>query len=232
MLHITVDDYHNGQNACLKCCCEPLALKPGTTTKVLVNYAPWGVPIGQLHCDPQFQLDLMDTCPAPLGANLPPQATAEVKFSTPMNAQLESTLANSISDPEGLTVTFKVLPLYGPKHGKLTLQTNGAFTYMPQWNYFGEERFYVTASDGIHSATFEVMIAIGIDTALMAHAPHIIIGTPTVDKRFCTVSFPVTMMPNADPCEVWRLTVLQAAIDCGCTCYTRTDCFDVKVAAC
>jgi hypothetical protein len=232
MMHITIEDQQVASGGCMKCCCEPLALKPGTITKVVVNYAPWGVPIGELHCAPQFQIEPMETCPAPVGNNLPPQATAEVKFSTAKNALLESTLTNAITDPEAAALTFKLLPLYGPQHGKLTLKTDGNFTYMPQWNYFGEERFYISASDGVHSTVFEVMIAIGIDAALMIAAPHLSVGVPTVNKPYFTVSFPVALSPAADPCEVWRLTVLQAAIDCGCQCYTRTDCFDVKVASC
>ena len=32
-------------NGCVKCCCERIALKPGTTTKVSLGYAPWAVPI-------------------------------------------------------------------------------------------------------------------------------------------------------------------------------------------
>ena len=63
-------------------------------------------------------------------------------------------------------------------------------------------------------------------------APHISIGPAVVDQRWFTVYFPVTVSPAASTCEIWRLTVLQAALDCDCTCYTRTDCFDIGIAKC
>lgn len=232
MLHFTVEDLSPADASCQKCCCDKLTLKPGTTTKVSVGYAPWAVPIGRLHCAPQFQIEAMETCPVPVGSNMPPHATAEVKFSTNINSLLENDLTVMISDPEALPLTFKPLTLYGPKHGKLTLQPTGAFSYMPGPGYKGEERFYVSASDGVNATIFEVMIAVGIDPASMIAAPHISIGPASVDSRFYVVSFPVTLSPAAQECEMWRLTVLQTAIDCDCICFTRTDCFDIGVGGC
>lgn len=232
MMHFTVESYTPAEASCHKCCCEVITLQPGTTTKVSVGYAPWAIPIGQLHCTPQFAIELLDTCPVPIGDNLPPAASSEVKFSTAMNSLLESDLKLMIADPEAKPLTFKLLPLYGPKHGKLNLLSDGTFSYMPVTSYTGEERFYVSASDGAYIKNFEVMIAIGIDAAIMAPMPHISIGPATINQRFFTVSFPVTMSPAADECEIWRLTVMQAALDCDCTCYTRTDCFDIKMAKC
>ena len=219
----------------MKCCCEPLFLQPGTISKVLVNYAPWGVQIGTLHCMPQFAIEQMETCPVLAGSNMPPQIIAQdgmARFDVGTNGHLDGDLNTKVADPEGVALTFKVLPLYGPKYGKLVLDPSGVFDYDPRQSFLGEERFYCTASDGVNKFTFEVMIAVGIDAGTMAPTPHLVVGTPTVDTKHYTVSFPVGLTPNADPCEVWRLTVLQAAIDCGCQCYTRTDCFDVKVAKC
>jgi hypothetical protein len=232
MYHFTVENIEAANAGCFTCCCQKMALKPGTTTKVSVGYAPWAVPIGELHCTPQFMIEEMETCPVPVGDNMPPAAVADVKFSTPANAQLDSDLKLMIQDPEAVALTFKVLPLYGPKHGKLTLQPNGLFSYVPMNNFSGEERFYVSASDGANTAIFEVMIAVGIDPANMAATPHISIGPAVVDQRYFIVSFPITVSPAAQLCEVWRLTVLQAALDCDCICYTRTDCFDIGIAKC
>jgi hypothetical protein len=232
MMHFTVEDYSAVDAMCVKCCCQKLSLKPGTVTKVSVGYAPWAVPIGQLHCAPQFQIEQMDTCPVPVGSNMPPQAVAAAKFSTAVNALLESTLTNSIKDPELVALTFKLLTLYGPKYGKLDLKADGTFSYMPTSNFKGEERFYVSASDGPNTAIFEVMIGVGIDGAAMIETPHISVGPATVDSRYFNVSFPVSVSPAANECEVWRLTVLQTAMDCACNCYSRTDCFDVGITKC
>jgi len=232
MMHFTVEDYNAVNANCVKCCCEKLSLKPGTTNKVSVGYAPWAVPIGQLHCAPQFQLELMDTCPVPVGSNAPPQVVAEPKFTTAVNALLQNTLTNMITDPEAVPLTFKALPLYGAKHGKLDLLADGAFSYMPAGNYKGEDRFYASASDGSNTIIFEVMIAVGIDSANVVATPHISVGAPVVDHRYFTVYFPVSVSPAANECEIWRLTVLQAALDCDCTCYTRSDCWDIGIAKC
>ncbi|MEY9235396.1 hypothetical protein ABIF78_007719 [Bradyrhizobium japonicum] len=232
MLHFTVDDQQAARSGCQTCCCEKLSLKPGTTSKVSVGYAPWAVPIGELHCAPQFLIEQMETCPAPVGGNMPPAATSEVKFSTAVNALLDNDLKNMIKDPELVALTFKLLTLYGPKHGKLDLKADGTFSYMPVTNFSGEERFYVSASDGVNTAIFEVMIAVGVDPASMIATPHISVGPAVVDQRYFTVYFPVTVAPDAQLCEVWRLTVLQAALDCDCQCYTRSDCFDIGIAKC
>jgi hypothetical protein len=103
---------------------------------------------------------------------------------------------------------------------------------MPMSNYKGEDRFYASASDGSHATIFEVMIAVGIDGANVVATPHISIGPASVDNRYFNVSFPVTLSPAAQECEMWRLTVLQTALDCECICFSRTDCFDIGVAKC
>jgi hypothetical protein len=232
MLHFTIQDQLSMNSGCHTCCCEKISLKPGTTSKVSLGYAPWAVPIGELHCTPQFQIEQMETCPVPVGDNMPPQAVSDVKFSTAKNALLENDLRNMIKDPELVALTFKTLPLYGPKHGKFVLDAVGTFAYMPSTNYVGEERFYVSASDGVNTAIFEVMIAVGIPVDTMIGTPSISVGPATVDQRYFTISFPVTVSPSAQLCEIWRLTVLQAAIDCSCDCYTRSDCFDIGIAKC
>ncbi|MFM7830899.1 MAG: Ig-like domain-containing protein, partial [Planctomycetaceae bacterium] len=55
-------------------------------------------------------------------------------------------LANDV-DPDGdvLTVTM----LTGPLHGSLSLNADGTFLYMPALNFFGEDSFSYSVSDGI-----------------------------------------------------------------------------------
>lgn len=233
MMHFTVEDATAIDASCQKCCCEKLALKPGTINKVSVGYAPWVMPIGKLHCAPQFQIEPLATCPMPVTGM--PQITAQdgmARFDVGTNGHLDGDLRTKVTDPDGTVLTFKLLSLYGPKFGKLVLDPSGVFDYDPCWNFKGEERFYCTASDGKNVFTFEVMIAVGIDAGLMQPEPHVSIGPASVDNRYYLVSFPVVVTPAASECEVWRLTVLQTAIDCACTCFARTDCFDIAVVAC
>jgi len=237
MLHFTVDDQNAADAACQKCCCEKLNLKPGTTSKVQIGYAPWAVPIGRLHCAPSFQIEPMETCAVPVASNnLPPAISSNdgmARFDTGKNVALNADLRTKVTDIDGDPITFKILPLYAPKHGKIVLDPAGPFTYTPAQLWTGEERFYASASDGKHEPfIFEVMIAVEIDAGTMVPTPHISIGPAVVDQRLYTVYFPVTMSPAAQPCEMWRLSVLQMALDCNCICFSRTDCFDIGVAQC
>lgn len=238
MMHFTVDAFQpTGMpvDNCQKCCCEQLSLRPGTIERIVVGYAPWTLPIGRLHCDPSFTIEQMDTCPQALSGNLPPSAVAEpIVFETPVNTTLDEDLAVQITDPEAAAVTFKPLMLYGAKHGKLVLQSDGAFTYMPATSYKGPDNFFISASDGVNTRVFEILIAIGVAVDTLVATPNVSVDPNgvQVDERYHTVSFPIKVSPAARECEVWRLTALQGALDCACVCYMRTDCFDIRIAKC
>lgn len=55
-------------------------------------------------------------------------------------------LANDV-DVDGDTLTAAVVT--GPAHGTLTLNANGSFTYTPVANYFGQDTFTYSVSDGV-----------------------------------------------------------------------------------
>jgi hypothetical protein len=214
-----------------------MAFKPGTINKVTGNYVTWAMPIGWLHCPPSFSIEPMSTCITPLPSNnLPPAISAAdgmARFDTGTNVKLIADMKTKVTDVDGDPVAFKILPLYAPKHGKIILQDNGLFEYTPAQNWFGEERFYCSASDGKNAPfIFEVMIAVGIDAGTMVPQPTISVGPATVNRNNYSISFAVTLSPAAQLCEIWRLTILQGALDCDCQCYTRTDCFDIGVAQC
>jgi hypothetical protein len=246
MMQFTVDAF-NPTDSCQKCCCENLSLKPGTISRVTVGYAPWAMPIGRLHCDPSFALEQMETCLAPTQGNMPPTVNGDVIFSTPVNTQLvDADLTTKVSDLENDPLTFSVLPLYGPKHGFLSLPTGAVhavgkvttddkFNYTPNSNFKGVDRFFASVSDGHNNpVNFEIMIAVGVDVSAAVATPSVSIDRNGVyvDDRYFTVSFPVKVSPAAQTCEVWRLTVLQGALDCECICYARTDCFDIRIVKC
>lgn len=236
MLHFTVDASLVSAGAgCTTCCCEQVSLKPGTTEKMSVGYAPWAVPIGRLNCAPQFQIEPMETCPVPTTGDLPPQIVADVVFYAGINSHLDGDLTSMVKDPEGMALTFKLLPMYGPAHGKLVFDASGMFDYDPFPNYKGADRFYASASDGVNAPlVFEVRIGVEIDPYTIPPTPSVSVDPNGVriDERYYTVSFPVKVSPAAKTCEVWRLTVLQGALDCECVCYTRTDCYDIRIVKC
>lgn len=232
MYQFTADSMQG--DPCAVCCCEPLALKPGSTSKVFINYAPWSVPIGRLHCSPMFELEQKETCATNTGA---PVKTGglPVAFDTPINTTLEGDLKTKIEDPD-TPITFKHLVLYGPSYGSLLLEPDGLFDYDPLPGYEGPDRFFVTATDNLgKAATFEVLIGVGSTSSTsMKETPHVTVdpASAVVNNQYHTASFAVKVSPAADLCEVWRLTVAQNAIDCECICYNRTDCYDIRMVKC
>lgn len=236
MLQFTVDDAQTVPiDNCVKCCCKSMSLKPGTSEKVEVDYASWSLWIGRLHCEPQFQLEQMETCPASAGANLPPRPAAKVAFDSPTGDQIQGDLKTQVTDPEGDPLTFKWVFMYGPNHGKLKLFENGTFEYTPDQGYTGSDRFYASVSDGVNSPViFEVIIGVKIPSADIAGTPHVMVdrGGIQINHSLHKVYFPIRVSPAAQLCETWRLTVLQKAQDCECICYDHSDCFDIRIVKC
>jgi Big-like domain-containing protein len=231
MYHFNVDDAV--RDSCQVCCCEQATLKPGTTSRLTINYAPWAVPIGRLHCDPEFALEQMAACGLSPGAPVKLNGV-NVMFNTAMNTVLDEDLKTRIVDPEAKSMTFKVLPFHTPSHGVVAVKSDGTFKYTPQGGYNGPDRFYVSATDEDNkTSTFEVLIGVGTqDAGDMVETPHVVVDSWNVNYQHYIVTVAVRVAPNADQCEVWRLTARQTAIDCNCTCYDRTDCFDIKMSTC
>lgn len=62
-------------------------------------------------------------------------------------------------DPNGDALTVQLVT--GPQHGTLTLSTDGSFTYTPNANYIGADRFTYQATDGVEPsniATVELVV--------------------------------------------------------------------------
>jgi VCBS repeat-containing protein len=72
--------------------------------------------------------------------------------------QANGVLAND-TDADGDLLTARLVD--GPAHGQLTLNADGSFTYSPEQDYYGEDRFTYVANDGaVDSGTATVTIAI------------------------------------------------------------------------
>jgi VCBS repeat-containing protein len=231
MLLFNVDDAI--RDSCQVCCCEQVNLKPGTTSRIVINYAPWAVPIGRLHCEPEFDLSQMAACGLSPGAPVK-TGGANVAFDTPMDTPLQGDFKTKISDPDGGDLTFKAVPFHGPKYGTVAIKPDGTFTYNPPGGQNGSDRFYVSATDETDkTSVFEVLIGIGTtSSATMTETPHVIVDSWSVNYQYYTVNVAVKVAPNADICEVWRLTAHMQAIDCEAICYDRTDCYDIRMSKC
>lgn len=238
MLQLDIGSSLVDPSGCVTCCCEVVSIKPGETLPLYLNYAPWAVPFAKrgLHCVPSVEIEEKRTCDVANSSNMPPEIYAMdgmARFDTGTNVILNANLGDKVSDPDGDPIVYKLLPHYRPQHGKLQLDPNGPFTYNPSVDFKGEERFYVTASDGINAPfIFEVLIAVGIDAGLMKPKLALEIGTPIVNAHLYIVTVPLIASPAAQTCQVFRLTIRQGALDCECNCYYHTDCVDVRIVKC
>lgn len=228
MLHFSVQDIQQDRN-CQVCCCQQATMKPGTINRLSVDYAPWALPIGQLHCDPQFSLEQRETCDSLSGSG-PQGIYAQYNVIDPA-----TDVAGDLKDDvTGTDLVFKLLSLYGPKHGTLDLSPDGEFTYTPFSNYIGKDSAFVQVSDGINPPIiFELIFGVNTST-VYSPTPHVSIdyNSVQVNSKYYTASFGVKISPAAATCEVWRLTILQSVLDCDCICYNRSDCFDIRIAKC
>jgi VCBS repeat-containing protein len=68
-------------------------------------------------------------------------------------------LGNDV-DPEGLTLTAELVT--GPSHGELTLNADGSFSYTPEANYVGPDRFTYVANNGVE-AGLETAVSILVE---------------------------------------------------------------------
>jgi hypothetical protein len=82
-----------------------------------------------------------------------------VAFSVDEDGTLSEAI--SASDPDGDLVSFSVLS--NVSHGSLALSTSGAFTYTPDPNYNGTDRFTVVAKDPSDRYTSVVLAVITVD---------------------------------------------------------------------
>jgi VCBS repeat-containing protein len=67
-------------------------------------------------------------------------------------------LAND-TDPNGCALTATLL--HGPKHGTLTINANGSFTYTPKEGFRGTDSFTYQANDG-HGGTASATVTLKI----------------------------------------------------------------------
>lgn len=239
MLYTTVDARDGLYTAeCNKCCCEPINVRPGETNLMVLNYAPWVIPIGGrkhgMGCTPQINVAQMQACPVAAGDNLPPMANGSLTYD--VESGVGFTDALNVVDPEGLPLEISILPFYGPFHGKLTLDEEFStnFGYISETDFKGVDRFFFAASDGINKPViFEALLRVGVTTPALS-TPIIFVDPKriVVDQQMYTLSFPIEVSPAAQTCEAYRLTVRQNAYDCNYNCFWHISCYDLAIKQC
>lgn len=109
-----------------------------------------------------------------IGVNAPPVATAH-SYQVQENNMLSVSAAGGVlandSDPDGDLLSVAIAA--PPAHGALTLNTDGSFSYAPFANYFGQDSFTYTASDGNGGAsTGRVTIDVNPQVAAAVFSVH------------------------------------------------------------
>lgn len=83
------------------------------------------------------------------------------EYATPANRPLVVAAPGILgNDDNPSTAVLSAVLVRGPDHGNLTLQANGAFTYTPNVNYVGPDRFTYRASNGQNSNVARVTLAV------------------------------------------------------------------------
>jgi hypothetical protein len=89
-------------------------------------------------------------------ASQPPIAKSDFFVGAPRTPIQGNVLSND-KDPGGFTLTAQLVK--GPKHGTLTLNTDGSFTYTPKAGYRGLDTFTYQASNG-HGGTDQALVVL------------------------------------------------------------------------
>lgn len=80
---------------------------------------------------------------------------------TPLSVPAASGVLRNDSDPDGDTLSARIYT--NPRHGKLTLYSNGAYTYAPYANYSGTDYFYYRACDTSGVCTGPIPASVGVN---------------------------------------------------------------------
>lgn len=243
-LNFTVDARDGGLSAsavsCASCCCESITLRPGETNLMVINYAPWSLPIGVLVPTMQFDIEVnTDACPT----NYPTNTDYSFQGAAAANIAIDlSTNAANGTAP----YTYKIVSLTGPDFGTIDYganATNGpVFTYVPNSGFTGFDYFDYEMTDA-NGQTFRgtVEIDAGIvgtghnqvqDVKRLINTPYIDASVIQINQDLHTVSFPIHMPTSVTECEQFRLTIKQPAQDCNRTVFHHFACFDIVSKDC
>lgn len=245
MKYFTVDPRDGGfgiSAGCAQCCCQQMHMRPGETDKMVINYAPWSVPIGgpgliEGGTEINISRDAGGCATGPIDGFAPPALGATNDFEALPGAVTEiDVTANGIT-PAGNTFTYRVLPLSGPLHGAISNPNAGPeFSYKSVAGYNGLDTFYVEVTDAQGRKLIQlVVVSVGNPgptvPASMPSGLYVDQTKIQVDKRQHQISFPISLMPDARSCEKFKLEIRQTTRDCD-NVYSHYSCFDVFVGKC
>lgn len=225
---------------CDSCCCDNLSMMVGETNLLMIDYAPWSIPIGSpgIVDGMEFNIEVNDSaCPTgESDGHLPPTATNRM-LATATNTVLNIDLSVNVA-PVGNTFTYSIVPFSGPTKGALTQTASGTYTYTPNGGVTGKDYFSYEAKDAQgRTVTRHVEIDIGANieprnNARLALTPFVDPTQVVTNQGSQTVRFAIYMPFNCRPCERYKMTVKQPAQDCNCQTFHHFKCLDITCKPC
>lgn len=83
----------------------------------------------------------------PNGNDNDPPFAGDDAFVTELGQSFGGNLSNNDSDPNGDALVYNTTPVEGPSHGTVTILASGVFSYAPDPNYAGPDRFIYEVCD-------------------------------------------------------------------------------------
>ncbi len=93
---------------------------------------------------------------------------------TLMNVPVSGNVLNNDKDPQGHSLTVNMTPVVEPAHGTVTLNADGTYTYVPDADFTGEDKFYYEVCDSgtpVVCDTAEVIINVMDFSTAMNNPP-------------------------------------------------------------
>lgn len=233
MRHFNAEQFYVGAE-CSTCCCRPLNMSPGEADLFSVDFAAWAVPIGGKGLsEVRIKVDQIH-------APTPPDGVVAVFTSsiTPFNTQFVGAITGAVLNPENVPLVWDLYELDGPQHGVATVTPAGELTYKPTNGWSGWDKFYVTATLE-NGKTIVSEIAVG--TQPSAGALPVVLGSPVVSvpeqkvnvkARSYILQFGIDVSPSAVIGAIYRISLVQEALDCDCNKYSKRVCYDLTIGKC
>lgn len=217
-------------SSCSTCCCAAVGVRPGETDKYEIDYAEWAVPaMAQLVPRTRFAVETKE---AERDPNAPTNTPYQV--TTLEGVTFTGSVATSALEPNGLALSYSVVPFFEPEHGTVALLADGSYTYKPAGGFVGYDRFFVKTSSAGGDVVTEVAISVGPVTqpAAPLTPPIQINQRGVVIVGGFLLQFTVAVSPAVQVGDVFRVSVRQPARDCDCNEIFHTSCYDLQAGKC
>lgn len=220
-------------DACNSCCCQTVTGQPGEIDRWTLDLANWAVPIGGKGISEivaNVELLHAPTPSAPQASN----GAVTSPFNTPTSIDLTQFVADAGDAPK-----FRIIPFYGPKHGKIVIDpATGIVVYTPTNGWAGYDHFYFEVADGAKKSVAQVIVGtqpqVGNLPTQPQFTPHVQVPDERIDlmRQAFVANVAVIISPAAVIGEIYRITIKVTTLDCDCNPFVNLSCYDLRIGKC